>query len=102
MAKVVISESTARKIVKHLKSEIIDLRKRLKIIELELKSLEEKYGVSSIDLEKMISGEKPWSLPEDADLDVVEWEALIEQRKILRQKLEELEKLWKDLRQNID
>lgn len=70
----------------------------LEAVEREIAVLEERYGVSSRELEAMLRGEEPWRLPEGAEPDVVEWEALLEQRRRLLRRLHWLEEVLCRLR----
>ena len=81
-----------------LRAELEEARGELEAVEREIALLEERYGVSSGELEAMLRGEEPWRLPEGAEPDVVEWEALLEQRRRLLRRLRELEELWRELR----
>jgi len=64
----------------------------------EIRLLEQKYGVDSAVFEEMLKGRRPWLLPEGAEPDAVEWEALLEQKKLLERKLRELKEAWRELR----
>lgn len=97
MGEVVIPKKALNLIMRFLKDEISRLQNELATINEELLTLEAKYGISSNDFIKMLREDKKWVLQEGSEPDVVEWEALIEQRRRIRKKLEELEELWRQL-----
>ena len=84
-------------IMRYLEEEARELRERLRVLEAEIELLEKRYGISSELFVRMLRGKEKWNLPEDADLDIVEWEALLEQQRILRARLQRLEELWRNL-----
>ena len=97
MDTVVLPQNTFEALTKLIVDEIKRLRKELDIVEEEIKILESKYRISSDAFKNMIKGKIKWRLPENSELDIVEWEALLEQRRRLRKKLAELEELWRQL-----
>ena len=93
-----VSESTLKALMRFIEEEISRLKSELKIIEEELRLFEEKYGLRSSEFLEMMEGKRKWSLPDGSEPDVVEWEALIEQKRMLEKRLKELDELWHQLR----
>jgi len=94
---ITISKRTLNSLVKFVKEEIKKLQSELVAIDEELALLETKYGISSDDFLRMLQGEREWDLPEGSEPDIVEWEALLEQKKRLEKELKELRELWRQL-----
>ena len=97
-SKVVVSREALSRLVRLVDEEVRRLESELAVIEEELRMFEEKYGVRSDVFLEMLRGERAWSLPEGSEPDVVEWEALLEQKKRIMEKLKELDRLWRQLR----
>ena len=97
-SKAVVPRDALNRLVKLVDEEVRRLEGELAVIEDELRMLEEKYGVRSDVFLEMLRGERAWTLPEGSEPDVVEWEALLEQRKRIMKKLKELDRLWRQLR----
>jgi len=83
--------------MRFIDEEISRLRSELGVVDEELRLFEKKYKVQSSEFIEMLKGEKEWALPEGSEPDVVEWEALLEQRRRLEKRLRELEELWRQL-----
>ncbi len=95
---VTVSKTALHALMRFVEEEISRLKKELGVIEEEIRSLERKYGVESNEFVEMLERRREWGLPEGSEPDVVEWEALLEQRKVIERKLRELEELWNQLR----
>ena len=94
---IAVPRGVFERLVRHLSEELQEIEKQLVAVEENIEMFEERYGVSSEAFEAMLRGKDKWRLPEEADLDVVEWEALLTQRRLLKEKLERTRKLWKSL-----
>ena len=94
----VVPRGLLGRVARLLRAELEEARGELEAVEREIAVLEERYGVSSRELEAMLRGEEPWRLPEGAEPDVVEWEALLEQRRRLLRRLHWLEEVLCRLR----
>lgn len=94
---VAIPQKTLSKIMRFVRDEVARLKRELARIDKEIAFLENGYGIPSTSFLEMLQGGRKWSLPEGSEPDVVEWEALLEQRRRIEKKLKELEELWRQL-----
>ena len=94
---VAIPQKTLSKIMRFVRDEVARLKRELARIDKEIAFLEKGYGIPSTSFLEMLQGGRKWSLPEGSEPDVVEWEALLEQRRRIEKKLKELEELWRQL-----
>ena len=94
-----LSEDEARYLVKVLAGELRRLRRKLASLKKELHGLEERYGMSTEKFVEMYNraerGETAWKLPEDADMDSVEWLGLALMKREIEEEIERLEKYWR-------
>lgn len=78
IVKIELNQKELEVLTQILESRIRDVENRLREIESRLRYFERKYGVSSSQLLEIIEGAEGrraiWPLPNDADMDVVEWE----------------------------
>ena len=85
---------TKRKVLKVLREELAGLELRASRLRKELRAYEEKYGLSSQEFARLwdeaVKRRKGLPLPEETDLDLVEWRALYELYTGLLNDIEEL------------
>ena len=97
-----LSEDETRYLVKVLAEELRRLRRKLASLEKELHGLEERYGMGTEEFIEMYSrakrGEAVWRLPEEADMDSVEWLGLALLRREVEEEIERLEKILAKIR----
>ena len=90
-----LPDEAKKKVLEVLEEELAKLESRASQLRKELKIYEEKYGLSSRELIRLwddaVKCKKSLPLPEDADLDFVEWRALYELYKSLLKDIEELQ-----------
>ncbi len=85
-----------------LAGELRRLRRKLASLKKELHELEEQYGMSTEEFIEMYNkakrGEAVWRLPEDADMDSIEWLGLALMKKEIEEEIERLGKILAKIR----
>lgn len=91
-----------KRVLEALKEELAELEGKAARLKEELRAYEEKYGLSSQEFarlwSKAVKHEEPLPLPEEADLDLVEWKALYELYTGLLSDIEEIRESVRRLR----
>ena len=84
-----IQTSKLERVIKIIEEKLNNIEKELKETKHKLQAYEEKYGVTTSQLLEMLQGKQEWKLPDNADIDIVEWEALahIHEKLVKEQKL---------------
>ncbi|BES81825.1 hypothetical protein [Pyrodictium abyssi] len=89
-------------VIAALERELERLRKRLQRVEAELREYEERYGMPTREFMRMYEecarARGEWRLPEEADLDAVEWHGLALAREEIVEEVENIEKVLSRLR----
>jgi len=89
-------------IVTALEHELRRLRRRLRRVEKELRGFEKRYGISTEEFMEMYErcrrGGGTWRLPEDADVDAVEWRGLALLRDEIAREVRSIEEILSKLR----
>jgi len=92
-----VSKSRLMKVISIIEKELERIKIKQKEVKRQLHYYEEKYQTPTSELLKALKGEKEWTLPEDADMDVIEWEALAKLYNKLVEEEKELKEILKEL-----
>ena len=75
-----LTSDELKETIESIEAKLRETVERRASVEKELRSFEKRYGIDSIELLRLIDaaekGEAQWPFPDDADIDVIEWEAL--------------------------
>lgn len=97
-----LDESEVSYIVRVLEAKLRRLRRKLRVLERELRRFEERYGVSTEEFmgmyQRVEGGGGGWMLPEEADMDAIEWYGLALARAEVVEEIESIEKIVSKLR----
>ncbi len=97
-----LSREELKELLDSLRSRLKEVESRIRRVESRLRGFEEKYGVKTHQLLEILREAEretiKWPFPDDADMDLIEWEGYAKLRNALLEEKKSIERLIAKLR----